>query len=84
VYRAAQRARWSNGATTWVEELYGRRPAVITAVIARVTYELMIEQQRQEEIAAKSGPGKVFDPDVALRMYRPEVWRWMRKIEVRL
>lgn len=45
VFRAYQRAL--EFGTHWVQELYGQPPRCITAAIAEISTELMIEKQRQ-------------------------------------
>ena len=63
---AFQRARASNGRSSWVGELYGMEPRVITRNISRITYELMIEQQRQERMAENERTGKSENMDIDL------------------
>ena len=54
--------------THWIEELYGYRPAIITAAIARITNELMIEEVRQQRMADAKAARKYLDPDMPLKI----------------
>lgn len=56
----------------------GRKVPFITAAVARLTYELMIEQERQEQIAIAEArkTGKV--PDAMLQAAQPGVYRWVK------
>lgn len=71
--------------TTWMEELYGRKPKFMTSAMARLTYELMIEQSRQEQIADAKARNTHFDPDVALKVTGGSGYGYLRtgKIKVK-
>ncbi len=79
----AWKAARAVGVHSWVKELYGREPEYWTSNLSALTLELMIEEQRQEQIAMKSGgDGKMFDADVYLKM--SPIYPMMRKFVVRL
>ncbi|MCL4304302.1 hypothetical protein KJZ99_00105 [bacterium] len=53
MFRAWQIARASGGTRHWIEVLYGVRPGYTTVLEERLTYQLMLEEQRQIEMSAK-------------------------------
>jgi len=50
----------------------------MTAAIGRLTYELMLEQERQERIAYAEAQGKSVAADVWLQQSQPDVYRWLK------
>ena len=59
-------------------ELYGREPVIITRAIARITYELMIEQSRQEEKAMEEAKGGYVNSDLELMIGDSEVYQYLK------
>ena len=54
------------------------RPLRITAVIAKVTYELMIEEERLQRAARVKAEGGQMMEDADLKVLEPGVVHWLR------
>ena len=54
------------------------RPLRITAVIAKLTYELMIEEERLQRAARVKAEGGQMMEDADLKVLEPEVVHWLR------
>ena len=76
MYRAYQRA--CKQGTHWLQELYGTPPRFTTRLIADITYELMIEEQRLIRIADAKARKEVIVEDRELRDADDDAYRWVK------
>jgi len=60
------------------------RPLRITGVIAKLTYELMIEEDRLQRAARVKAEGGSLIEDGDLRLAEPEMVHWLRSKRLRI
>jgi hypothetical protein len=64
--------------------LYGKPPPFITAAIARIDYELMVEQHRQEALARAKADGTVIHEEAAMKLHDGKLHAWIRSGRIKL